>query len=604
MIGGRIPISTTWRCVFQAWLTNNVSPATGKTVAVTISKNGAAFGNPSAGATNATEIANGFYYVDLSTTDTGTAGPLLVRGTASGCEDAYASAEVGSVDANVKTWVGSAPDALSSGKVPADLKLWLTAAPAALSTNGYVQAMLLRWLTDNAAGTPNALQSGRTDSYLGAVATGVIAAASFAANALDAVWSTTTRLLTAGTNIVLAKGTGVTGLNDLDAAAVASATQTGLTAQGYTTTRAGYLDTLNGLVQAVWDKATSALTVVGSIGKLLVDNIDAAISSRTKPADTQAGVTTVTNLTNAPTAGDFTAAMKTSLNAATPAVTVSDKTGFSLSAAGIQAIWDALTAAFTTAGSIGKRVVDYLTGDSYARLGAPVGASIAADLAAVKTDVDALPSASTIATAVAAQVTTDHGAGSYIRNTEPLDAAATRSAVGLASANLDTQLDALPTNAELATALGTADDAVLAAIAALNNLSSAGAQTAAAAALTAYGAALQSTALTIASYIDTEVAAIKAKTDNLPASPAATGDAMALTVGERASVADRLLARNNKGGTDGGLTVSKSLQFGFNRTVFNDDGTYDVYDDDGTTRLYGGTFEREAADTVVSVTPA
>ncbi len=46
-----------------------------------------------------------------------------------------------------------------------------------------------------------------------------------------------------------------------------------------------------------------------------------------------------------------------------------------------------------------------------------------------------------------------------------LDAAGVRSAVGLASNDLDTQLDDLPTNAELATALGTADDAVLAAIA-------------------------------------------------------------------------------------------------------------------------------------------
>ena len=40
-----------------------------------------------------------------------------------------------------------------------------------------------------------------------------------------------------------------------------------------------------------------------------------------------------------------------------------------------------------------------------------------------------------------------------------------RTAVGLASANLDTQLGDLPTNAELATALGTADDAVLAQVA-------------------------------------------------------------------------------------------------------------------------------------------
>ena len=69
------------------------------------------------------------------------------------------------------------------------------------------------------------------------------------------------------------------------------------------------------------------------LGDARIANLDATVSSRTKPADTQAAVTTVTNLTNAPTVGDFTAAMKTSLNAATPAVTVSDKTGFSLTAA-------------------------------------------------------------------------------------------------------------------------------------------------------------------------------------------------------------------------------------------------------------------------------
>lgn len=54
-----------------------------------------------------------------------------------------------------------------------------------------------------------------------------------------------------------------------------------------------------------------------------------------------------------------------------------------------------------------------------------------------------------------------------------LTAAGVRTALGLASANLDTQLDALPTNAELTTALGAADDPVLTAIGALNNLSSA-----------------------------------------------------------------------------------------------------------------------------------
>lgn len=38
--------------------------------------------------------------------------------------------------------------------------------------------------------------------------------------------------------------------------------------------------------------------------------------------------------------------------------TNNDKSGYSLSAAGVQAIWDALTSALTTVGSIGKRLVD------------------------------------------------------------------------------------------------------------------------------------------------------------------------------------------------------------------------------------------------------
>lgn len=79
----RIPQSATIRIPLQAYLaSDHISPATGKTIAVTISKNGAAYGNPSGGATNAVEIGSGSYYVDLSTTDTGTIGPLFILGTA------------------------------------------------------------------------------------------------------------------------------------------------------------------------------------------------------------------------------------------------------------------------------------------------------------------------------------------------------------------------------------------------------------------------------------------------------------------------------------------------------------------------------------------
>lgn len=96
-----------------------------------------------------------------------------------------------------------------------------------------------------------------------------------------------------------------------------------------------------------------------------------------------------------------------------------------------------------------------------------------------------------------------------------LDAAGVRSAVGLASANLDSQIDALPTNAELSTALGTADDATLAAIAGLNNLSQANIRT-------AIGLA--------SANLDTQLAAL-----------AETGDPMTLTSAERTAIANALL---------------------------------------------------------------
>lgn len=55
------------------------------------------------------------------------------------------------------------------------------------------------------------------------IADGALTAAKAAAGFFDAVWSVAARLLTAGTNIVLAKGVGVTGFNDLDAPGVRGA---------------------------------------------------------------------------------------------------------------------------------------------------------------------------------------------------------------------------------------------------------------------------------------------------------------------------------------------------------------------------------------------
>jgi hypothetical protein len=78
------------------------------------------------------------------------------------------------------------------------------------------------------------------------------------------------------------------------------------------------------------------------------------------------------------------------------------------------------------------------TGDSYARLGPPAGASVSADIAANAGSLSTLLSRITGAVSLATTTT----------------AAAIRSALGLASANLDTQLGDLPTAAENADAIG------------------------------------------------------------------------------------------------------------------------------------------------------
>jgi hypothetical protein len=89
MLALRHPLGATIRIPLKVYLSaDHISPATSVTVAVVISKNGGAFGNPNAGATNATEIALGWYYVDLDATDTGTLGPVVVRGTSATADPA------------------------------------------------------------------------------------------------------------------------------------------------------------------------------------------------------------------------------------------------------------------------------------------------------------------------------------------------------------------------------------------------------------------------------------------------------------------------------------------------------------------------------------
>jgi len=107
----RIPQSTTFRVPLQAYLSlDHITPAVGKTIAITISKDGNAYGNPSAGATNAQQIGNGSYYVDLSTDDTDNIGPLFILGTNADIDNVNALYQV--VNPNNAGFVG-VPDAVA-----------------------------------------------------------------------------------------------------------------------------------------------------------------------------------------------------------------------------------------------------------------------------------------------------------------------------------------------------------------------------------------------------------------------------------------------------------------------------------------------------------
>lgn len=229
-------------------------------------------------------------------------------------------------------------------------------------------------------------------------------------------------------------------------------------------------------------------------------------------------ITTVTNLTNAPTAGDLTATMKSSVttaaSAATPAVTVSDKTGFSLSSAGVQAIWDALTSALTTVGSVGKRIADNLDAAITSRL-APTTSGRTLDVTATGEAGIDWANIGSPTTAVNLSGTTVKTATDVETDTADIQ---TRLPAALVSGRMDSSVGAMAANTLTASALAT--DAVTEIQTGLSTLDAAGVRTAVGLA----SANLDTQLGAIDDYIDTEVAAIKAKTDNLPASPAAAGD--------------------------------------------------------------------------------
>lgn len=213
-------------------------------------------------------------------------------------------------------------------------------------------------------------------------------------------------------------------------------------------------------------------------------------------------VTTTTNLTNAAGAGDFTATMKTSIGTAVAASAVASVT------AGVTLADDAITAS------------KYDESTAFPVKSADTGST---QIARTGADGDTLETLSDQIDGV--------GGGSAPTVEEIADEVETRALIltsaydAAKTAATQSSVDDIPTNSEMDTKLAAADDAVLAAIAALNNLSAAQVNTEVDTALADVGVtttitgridAAISTRLASASYTapdNSAITAIKAKTD-------------------------------------------------------------------------------------------
>jgi cell division protein ZapA (FtsZ GTPase activity inhibitor) len=448
------------------------------------------------------------------------------------------------------------------------------------------------------------------------------------------VWSATTRLLTAGTNIALAKGTGVTGFTDLDATGVRAAV--GLATANLDTqlgTIDDFLDTEVAAIKAKTDlipaspATESTLITIASY----IDTEVAAIKAKTDalpsdPADQSALTATMATLATAANLATLTGYVdtevaaikaKTDLIPASPAAV-----GDIPSAATIaDAVWDEAIAAHAASGSTGAALSDaggggtggdpwgtalpgaYAAGTAGQLLGsnltvatsslatsaalATVAGYVYTEVAAIKAKTDGLPSdpadqsviqatLATLATAanlatLTSYVDTEVAAIKAKTDGLPSDPAdessiqaklatlATASALATVAGYVDTEVAAIKAKTDLIPA-SPASETTLGTLATAANLAIVDGvvdaillDTAALDARVPAAPATQGLLTTVAGYVDTEVAAIKARTDLIPAAPAAAGD-----IPSAIAIADTLLDRVD--GIESALTLRQALR--------------------------------------------
>lgn len=306
--------------------TDGLTALTGQTGAGRLSKGGGV----SAATTNSlveVDATNmpGLYYLELTAAEVDTLGVLFVRYKSAGSAEYQIAVLVVALDPFDAAALGlsrlDAAVSTRSSHTAADV--WAVATRALTDKAGFslsaagVQAVwdaLTSALTTD--GSVGKRIAGTLDANISSrpAASDYTAARAAKLDNLDAAISTRSTLTAANVWDYLASNATTAGSLGKRLADNLDATVSGVAAAVWAAgsrTLTGAVDLSATALAAVWDRATSALTTAGSIGKRLADDVDATISSRSShtPADVWTSATRTLTSGAAPSAGTIAAAV-------------------------------------------------------------------------------------------------------------------------------------------------------------------------------------------------------------------------------------------------------------------------------------------------------
>ena len=260
---------------------DHLTAKTGLSPSVTLSKCGGGFSAP-AGAV--TEIGSGWYKVAGNAADTNTLGPLILHATATGADPVDSLWEV--VAVNVQ-------DAAALGLSRLDAAVTSRLASASYTAPDNAGVTAIKAKTDNLPASPAAVGSAMALTAAYDAAKTALSAAAYttpptAADIATAVWAAGTRTLSSFGSLVADAAAAVWAADTRTLSNFGTLATDAATAVWAASTRtlSSFGNLVSDTTAAVWSALTSGLSTSGSIGKLLVDDIDAKVSSATAPTAT------------------------------------------------------------------------------------------------------------------------------------------------------------------------------------------------------------------------------------------------------------------------------------------------------------------------------